>query len=324
MTGAAREIDAVGSAQESAVGRDAVELIRRCLGGEVEAWQEFQALYGEIIYAYPVRAYRLDPDLAADFYAFAFENGRLFSRLRSYEGRAPLRAFLLGYVLDTLVIDWRRTQHRLSTISLDDLDGGEAATADGHDADSEPFAGLLNRLLASVEPSKRVVMKLLHVEDAELSAEEIQYIARASGQRVVEVIATIERLRESVRERESEQKQIEEALDAVHAWVQLYEQRLSDLRRDRGGRSSPSGGHRHAPDDRAELELRLQRRQQQRTNLQARLKGHRVTVAYKDIAELLNTTTGNVGSLISRMRQELQRRGMTDFWANPEERIEGK
>src|SRR5260221_7421804 len=50
---------------------EARRLIRQCLAGEVEAAKEFQAQYGELIYGYPIRVYRVPADEAGDFYVFA-------------------------------------------------------------------------------------------------------------------------------------------------------------------------------------------------------------------------------------------------------------
>ena len=88
--------------------REAQRLISRCLAGEPEAAKTFQELYGELIYGYPMRVYRVPPDEAGDFYVFVFDRGRIFRRVRTFEGRAPFRAYLLGFVLDDLVLEWKR------------------------------------------------------------------------------------------------------------------------------------------------------------------------------------------------------------------------
>lgn len=119
---------------------EALELIRQCLAGSVEAAARFQERYGELIYGYPMRVYRVPPDDAGDFYVFAFEKGRIFRRLQTFEGRAPLRAYLLGFVLNDLVLAWKRGQRELETVPLDAVgDAGEidAATDGGGRADGD-------------------------------------------------------------------------------------------------------------------------------------------------------------------------------------------
>src|SRR5271156_5641631 len=96
-------------------------LIRRCLAGELDAAKEFQEQYGELIYGYPIRVYRVPADEAGDFYVFAFDRGRIFRRVRTYEGRAPFRAYLLGFVLDDLVLEWKRGVREIETVSIETL-----------------------------------------------------------------------------------------------------------------------------------------------------------------------------------------------------------
>src|SRR5512132_3600403 len=101
--------------------QQARELIHRCLDGDPEAVREFQAVYGELIYGYPIRVFRLAADEAGDCYVFAFDNGRIFGRLGTFEGRAPLRAYLLGFALEDLVLEWKRGEREIETVSLDML-----------------------------------------------------------------------------------------------------------------------------------------------------------------------------------------------------------
>ena len=100
---------------------EARELIGRCLSGDPAATEQFQQRYGELIYGYPRRVFRMPADEAGDFYVFAFEQRRIFRRLRTFEGRAPLRAYLLGFVLDDLVLEWKRSERELDTVSIEAL-----------------------------------------------------------------------------------------------------------------------------------------------------------------------------------------------------------
>ena len=98
---------------------EALELIGRCLSGDPAATEQFQQRYGELIYGYPRRVFRMPAEEAGDFYVFAFEQRRIFRRLRTFEGRAPLRAYLLGFVLDDLVLEWKRSERQLDTVSME-------------------------------------------------------------------------------------------------------------------------------------------------------------------------------------------------------------
>lgn len=296
-------MDSLAEAQESR------RLISRCLAGELEAAREFQALYGELIYGYPMRVYRVPPDEAGDFYVFAFERGRIFRRVRTYEGRAPFRAYLLGFVLDDLVLEWKRGVREIETVSIETLgelpDPGAADRARGHEGEGAMDSTSFNQLLGELSPSKSVVMKLLYVEDYEFQPSEVRYLAQVSGCDVPEVLDRIDRLRATVREREAGLKRMEDALDAVQAWVQLYERRVQRINDDLAALPPTSMAAERLREERQQLERKIQRRRQQRAKLLAQAQRRKVTAPYKDIAAMLNTSIGNIGSQIARLRREL-------------------
>jgi DNA-directed RNA polymerase specialized sigma24 family protein len=290
--------------------REARALIARCLSGGPEAVKQFQQKYGELIYGYPLRVYRTPPEDAGDFYVFAFQNGRIFRRLRTFEGRAPLRAYLLGFVLDDLVLEWKRGERKVETVSIEGL--GEfpdtATPARPPMADDGPRPagqGSLDDLLAALSPAKAVVMKLLYVEDYELRAADVNYVAEVSGRGVPEVIAAVARLRATVREREAGLKKVEDGIDAVQAWVRLYERRVQRITEDLDSLPPNAGAAVRLRAELAQLEQKMERRQQQRARLTAQAQRRKVTAPYKEIAAILNTSVGNVCSQIARVRREL-------------------
>jgi RNA polymerase sigma factor (sigma-70 family) len=291
---------------EASAARD---LISRCLSGDRGAAEQFQQTYGELIYGYPMRVYRTPREDAGDFYVFAFDRGRIFRRLRTFEGRAPLRAYLLGCVLDDLVLEWKRTDRQIETVSIDALGDVPDNGAHSHAAAEEDDVdrSLLSEILAEVEPSKAVVMKLLYAEDYDLDTGEIRYLAKLSGRSVPEVLDAVERLRATVREREVALKTVEDALDAVHAWIQLYERRLQRITADLSNLPPTAPAAERLRSECAQLEHKISRRHQQRTKLLARAQHRKVTAPYKDIAQVLNTSINNVASQILRLRRELAR-----------------
>lgn len=285
-------------------------LIGRCLAGEVEAATEFQARYGELIYGYPMRVYRVPPDEAGDFYVFAFERGRIFRRVRTYEGRAPFRAYLLGFVLDDLVLEWKRGVREIETVSIETIGelpdpGGSADRATANEGDMPMDITTFSQVLGDLSPSKSVVMKLLYVEDYEFQPSEVRYLAQVSGCDVPEVLDRIDRLRATVREREAGLKRMEDALDAVQAWIQLYERRVQRISDDLAALPPTSIAAERLREERQQLERKIQRRRQQRAKLLAQAQRRKVTAPYKEIAAMLNTSIGNIGSQIARLRREL-------------------
>lgn len=289
--------------------REAQRLIGRCLAGEVQAAREFQAQYGELIYSFPIRVYRVPPDEAGDFYVFAFDRGRIFRRVRTYEGRAPFRAYLLGFVLDDLVLEWKRGVREIETVSIETLgeipDPGDADRAKNDEGEGPMDRTSFSQLLGELSPAKSVVVKLLYVEDYEFQPSEVRYLAQVSGNEVAEVLERIDRLRATVREREAGLKRMEDALDAVQAWVQLYERRVHRIGDDLAALPPTSSAAERLREERQQLERKIQRRHQQRTKLLAQAQRRKVTAPYKDIAAMLNTSIGNIGSQIARLRREL-------------------
>ncbi len=290
---------------------EARSLIRRCVAGDVEAAKTFQDRYGELIYGYPIRVYRVPPDEAGDFYVFAFDRGRIFRRVRTFEGRAPFRAYLLGFVLDDLVLEWKRGVREIETISLESI--GELADPaltdraeqEGEFSVMDVDRSTMRELLSDLSTPKAVVMKLLYVEDHEFDPSEVRYLSQVSGNAIPEVLDRIEGLRATVREREAGLKKMEDALDAVQAWVHLYERRIQRINEDLAALPPTNGAAERLREERAQLERKIERRRTQRTKLLAQAQRRKVTAPYKDIAGLLNTSIGNIGSQIARLRRDL-------------------
>jgi RNA polymerase sigma factor (sigma-70 family) len=288
------------------------ELIGRCLAGDRDAIRQFQERYGELIYAYPMKLYRTAAESAGDFYVFAFENGRIFRRVRTYAGRAPFRAYLLAVVLDHLFIDWRRATHEIETLPLDNADAvpDEGATASDGDAIGAPADArhTVQALLADLDPPQAVVMKLLYIEDCELDAADLRHLTQVSGWTVPDVIAAVERLRTTVRAREVELQRVSDSLDTVQTWIELYERRQERLAEDLRELPADSVAAARARRAFAQLDVQLRRRQRQRAKLRAQRQRRKITAPYKDIAAILHTSVGNVASQIARLRQGLMRR----------------
>jgi RNA polymerase sigma factor (sigma-70 family) len=290
--------------------REARALISRCLSGDPEAVQQFQQKHGELIYGYPIRVYRTPAEDAGDFYVFAFQNGRIFRRLRTFEGRAPLRAYLLGFVLDDLVLEWKRGERRVETISIEGLaelpaPAAVASSPVGNGAARQATQETLDEVLATLSPAKAVVMKLLHVEDYDLTAADVNYVSEVSGRSVPDVLAAVARLRATVREREAGLTKVQDGIDAVHAWIRLYERRMERITEDLAALPPSAAAAGRLRGELAQLEQKLERRHQQRARLMTQAQRRKVTAPYKEIALILNTSVGNVCSQIARVRREL-------------------
>jgi chromosome condensin MukBEF ATPase and DNA-binding subunit MukB len=175
------------------------------------------------------------------------------------------------------------------------------SAGNGHARDQ----GNVEQMLSSLDPSKTVIFKLLHAEDCELTPEEMRYLASISKRPLHEVIAGVEHLRETIRDREASLRGIEDNLDSVQAWIQLYQRRMRRIAEDLGSVQADSRAAEKLREEQCELERKIERRRRQREKLLAQVKRRKVTAPYKDIAAVLNTTVGNVGSQIARLREEL-------------------
>jgi len=285
------------------------ELIGQCLSGDRGAGTRFQDTYGELIYGFPIRAYRTPPEDAGDFYVFVFSDGRIFRRSRTYEGRAPFRAYLVGSVLPHLVLEWRRGKHDIETEEFDEGCGdGAVAVSNDPDGTGDESMDLnwMRDFLESAGAAKAVILKLLHIEDFDLSPAEIRYLAKTSGRSVADLLEAIGALQATVQSREAAAKGIEEKLDAVQAWIYLYERRLSRIVEEMSALPPTSMAAARLREERAEVEGKIERRRQQRDKVLARGQRRKVTAPYKEIAALLNTTVGNVSSQIARLLQEIR------------------
>jgi DNA-directed RNA polymerase specialized sigma24 family protein len=285
-------------------------LVARCVAGDADAVRRFQEAYGELVYGFPIRAYRVPADEAGDFYVFAFEGGRLFRRMRTFEGRTSLRAYLLGCVLDNLVLEWKRGLRDIDSVPLESIKevGGAA-----EDSTAQQRAALA-QLLDPLDAEKALLVKLLYIEDFDFEPGDVRLLARLSRRPVRDVLAGIERLRRIVREREARLKETEDALDSVQGWMRLYDRRLRELREGIEAEMQQAGAERLSSlqQERAELERKYQWRKRQRAGLLTRAQRRKVTAPYKEIAGLLNTSVGTLGSRIKRLREELAQSGFSD------------
>lgn len=192
---AGRPVEAVASAGPTTV-RDpeGKRLVVECLAGDAAARRRFQEQFGPLIYrfvGYAARGTSVEP---GDFYVYLFDKDRLYRRLRSYEGWASLGPFLRGYALPELFKQFEAMNQRaiLDTISLDTdcvrepaaispVGGDQEAAAQPRQAARDPHSA---ELFDQLDPEKRLLIKLLYIEDFELAPSDVRFLAqRAAGAR---------------------------------------------------------------------------------------------------------------------------------------------
>jgi RNA polymerase sigma factor (sigma-70 family) len=298
---------------------DAVALVQACAQGDGTARRAFQDRFAEDIYNFPVKIYGLPPDKAADFYVYAFERDRIFTRLRTFEGRGgmQLRTFLAYHVLRGLFLDWQRREKDLDTVSLQAplRPGATMALEDvlpAPETEAAPPAageGAATELWASLGPEERLDLKLLSLLDHELGADDLRLLARISGRGLDETLAAVGELQAELQDKDAELADLTAELDSTWGWLVLRRRELQEtnekirlLGRDDGSQKRRLAGRRE------ELERAIAKREHQHRRLLGEIRGYKVTTSYKHIARLKNSTVGTVCSRIFRLRQRIEDR----------------
>jgi RNA polymerase sigma factor (sigma-70 family) len=292
---------------------DVLDLVRACASGDSGARRTFQDRYGEDIYNFPVKIYRVPPDLAADFYVYVFERDRIFTRLRTFEGRNRIqfRTFLAYYLLRSLFLEWQRGRRELETVPLGDGDSALPDDAPAHAAADGPAA----RVWTTLDPEDRLDLKLLSLLEHQLTADDLRLLARMSRRSLADTAAVVAEVEAGLRARDVALSRLREQLDSAWGWIVLRRRELQEidaklhlLRADH----DDSAAGRQLRDRRRRLEETLARRIRQRDGLLDEVRSFKMTTPYKDIARLRNSTVGTVCSRVFRLRQRLERQWQSE------------
>lgn len=301
-----------------------------CANGEHEARLRFQEEYGEDIYNFPIKLYRLPEDEAGDFYLYALENERIFTRMRTFEGRNSIqfRTFLSYYVLKHLFLEWQRTRKSIETISLSTpIDGSsddqrrtlEDVLSDHNDAeaDTEEFGAAESTaaIWRSLTPEERLDLKLLLLSEYELDPDDIRLLARLSGRSIIDTMATVAEIQTSLRRKDAKLTRLDDELDSVWGWILLRQKELQQIQEKILLLNAQGRTMDQLPlqQQQQEIEQALEKRYQQRVRVLEEFRTTKMTTPYKDIARLLNLTMGTVSSRICRLRQRLIQEFNEDF-----------
>jgi RNA polymerase sigma factor (sigma-70 family) len=296
-------------------------LLKSCAEGDADSRTKFQNSFGELIYNYPARAFRLPHDRAADFYIYVFENDRIFRRVEGFEARndVQFKTYLNYYVLRDLFLEWQRTLKEPETISLataiSDDSGQSSRTLEDLLADPTPNGGEwlesgsdapeLKAFLEKLDPEKRLLLKLLHLADFDLSPQEIRFLCRKSGRFYREIITDIEEMRDRLSKKDEQLAALHAQLESTYGWILLYQKELEKISEQLNSLPEDSPHFSEHRRKKNELERKLVWRYRQRDQTLEKVRQFRVTTPYKDIARLLNAPIGTVCSLIARIREEI-------------------
>lgn len=301
---------------------DILELLHLCASGDLAARRRFQDEYGEDIYNFPVKIYRMPLDEAGDFYLYVFENDRIFSRMATFAGRNNIqfRTFLSYYVLKHLFLEWRRTQKEVDTISLstplgDSSEGGrvlEDVLPDQAAREAEETlvseSRETNAIWASLTPEDRLDLKLLSLIECDLTPEEVRLLARSTKRSIHETLALVAEVQEGLKRKDERTSQLRDDLDSVWGWILLRQKELQEIdEKIRRMGEAPNATREKLLQRKHELEQALVKRSRQKEKALEEMRSYKLTTPYKDIARLLNLTVGTVCSRIFRLRERLSR-----------------
>lgn len=298
---------------------DIFELIRACDAGDAAARRQFQDEYGEDIYYFPVKLHGLPPEKAGDFYVYAFDNDRIFTRLRTFAGRKDIqfRTFLSFFALKSLFLDWLRTVKEVETVPLPEFetestersDASTETWSDTEDADLDSamprdmrFAPSLWRHLT---PEEQLDLKLLCLIECDLNREETRLLAARSGRSLRDTLLLLEEIQQKLRRKDEKLATLQDALDSVWGWILLRQRDLKEIdEKIRLSMTSPKSVDSLIA-QRKTVEEALEKRYRQREKLLEELRTYKLTTPYSDLAWLLNTTVGTVCSRLFRLRKRL-------------------
>lgn len=294
-----------GRAVADVVDGEGKQLVDACVAGDTAARERFHAELLPLIYRFE-RGGRDHEAASQNFFAFLFDNDRLYRRLRSYRGAAPLRAYLWDCILPDLMKQFRaliRRQH-LETVSIDD--GPVRVAAQGPDTATDcgaPDGG--GSLLDRLPVEKRLLLKLLYIEDFDLDAAELQLLAERTGRTVRDVIERLNAARETVRSREAMQHARLEGAESAGQWIRLYERKLAQIEADLAAADAGSSRAVRLQTERTDLLRKLDKRRRQQA---ARLRTGSntvVTLPTAMVADFLGQPEPTTRAQITRVRQEL-------------------
>jgi RNA polymerase sigma factor (sigma-70 family) len=301
---------------------DVRQLVRACASEDAGARRTFQERYGQDIYNFPVKIYGVPVERAVDFYVYVFERDRIFTRMRTFEGRNGIqfRTFLAYYVLKSLFLEWQRGHRELDTVSLSDqhvADGGEPPAAPagdrtetGDDPAYAPASEAVAALWGALGPEEQLDLKLLSLLEYQLTADDVRLLARISRRSLGETVALLAEVEAGLRERDVKLARLRDELDSVWGWIVLRRRELQETseRLRLMGSNHQSVPARRLVERNLELEHALAKRVRQHECLLDEMRRFKMTTPYKDIARLLNSTVGTVCSRIFRLRDRLERR----------------
>ena len=278
-------------------------LLDLCLKGNDEAIMQFQDIFGEDIYNFPIKTRGADMNNAADFYCYCFEKGRIFKRLLTYKGKCALRTYQY-YILNNLYSEWRRTQKVLYSESIDSPLTCESETSWANVLEDENAyislendAVLLkkfNHVIDKLSEEERLYIKLLTYHELGFDISDLRALSKISKKPLNEVMDLINEVDRRLSEKDEEYARKASKLDEIDVRILNIEKRLKTLREKQD--ETLAG-------EIDELERKLQWRYRQKGKLIALFKKIKGGLTYREMAMLLSVSPGTVSTKINNAKK---------------------
>ena len=280
-------------------------LIASCGKDNLQAKQEFQALYGKAIYNFPVKVFRIEKDRAGDFYLYAFENNRIFRRLRNFKGeKIGFESYLNHFVLRDLALEWLRKESSTSihTIPLEDPNFLAYENCESCREDRPSSIELLKK-------GDWLILRILYLYELPLPPKDIRRIATKSDRSIADTVKVITKIEKNLFERAKKQSKKIESLSILYSRRLQYQRRFVTIEEDinltrQNGDSTKLEALQR---EKEELLRKYAWRLEQAGNILEKDPDSLVTTPYKDIAELLGTSTGAISSMIHKAKARFKR-----------------
>ena len=280
-------------------------LIALCGKDNLQAKQEFQALYGKAIYNFPVKVFRIEEDRAGDFYLYAFENNRIFRRLRNFRGeRIGFESYLNHFVLRDLALEWLRKESSaaIHTTPLEDPKFLADENCEAYREDRPNPIELLKK-------GDWLILRILYLYELPLPPKDIRRIATKSDRSIADTVKVITRIEKNLFERAEKQSKKIESLSILYSRRLQYQRRFVTIEEDinltrQNGDSTKLEALQR---EKEELLRKYAWRLEQAGNILEKDPDSLVTTPYKDIAELLGTSTGAISSMIYKAKARFKR-----------------
>ncbi len=262
-----------------------------CKEGIEAAERELLGRYMQAIYWLPNRIFGANEEELSGFLIYAVEKIRERDTLAKYDKKKGARfSTWIGTVIRNLYLDYVRSLPNEPF----NIEFEENSFPTHENRRLEERKSLLDLMHIKC----RVMFKLLLCDTFFLESEEISWIAKESGQSLIQTSENIAKLEENLREDQDKLKTRYDKLSRAYYWKTTYEKKLTALTNNLNNLTSAELV------EKEEIERKLNKRRREYENILSDLSGMGgiVTAPYRELAALLKISEGTLASSISRCR----------------------